>query len=213
MKKNNIYILLLSLLSATVVYSQPIVKIEPLITSNRSAVLLINQPDYEPITSNYSTLPSGIFKSGIIFLADQLERNVDPAEKKKSTIVTSFATLDDLAETSAFGRLVGEHLMHELQIRGWAVNDIRLTSDIIINQSGEFTLSRDIKRLRGVVPAANVVTGSYTTSADGVLLSVRVIDFTTGQLTSSAETRFKLDAFMASLIYKPRPVPVVKLTN
>ena len=52
-----------------------------------------------------------------------------------------------------------------------------------------------------------------TTSVDGILLSVRVIDFATGQLISSAETRFKGDAFLASLINKPRSAPLIKISN
>lgn len=168
---------------------------------------------YEPIVTRHSRIPSGLYKSGIIFVADQLERNVAPEEKKKSTVITSFTSLDNLVDTSAFGRLVGENLMHELYVRGWQINDIRLSRDLIINGEGEFAMSRDIKRLRSSVPAANIVTGSYTTSADGILLSVRVIDFETGQVISSAETRFKGDPFLASLINKPRPNPMVKLAN
>jgi len=213
MKKSIATFLTTAVLATTAVFAQPVVTVDPTIVANHNSLLIRNQPNYEPITSTYSASPSGVFNSGIIFLADQLERNVDPADKKKPTVVTSFATLDDLTETSAFGRLVGEHLMHELQIRGWTVNDIRLTNDLIINSSGEFSLSRDIKRLRSSVPAANVVTGTYTTSSDGVMLSVRVVDFSTGQLTSTAETRFKIDQFMNSLLFKPRPVPVIKLAN
>ncbi len=168
---------------------------------------------YEPIVTRHSQIPSGLYKSGIIFVADQLERNVAPEEKKKSTVITSFSNLDNLLETSAFGRLVGENLMHELYVRGWQINDIRLARDLIVNAEGEFAVSRDIKRLRSVVPAANIVTGSYTTSVDGILLSVRVIDFETGQVISSAETRFKGDSFMAGLINKPRSNPMVKLAN
>ena len=168
---------------------------------------------YEPIVIRHSNTPSGLYKSGIIFIADQLERKVDPQEKTRSTVVTSFASLDNLQETSAFGRLVGENLSHELHVRGWQINDIRLSRDLIVNADGELGMSRDIKRLRAAVPAANVVTGSYTTSVDGILLSVRVVDFATGQLISSAETRFKGDAFLSSLINKPRSAPLIKISN
>ncbi len=160
-----------------------------------------------------SQLPSGIYRSGIIFIADQLERNIDPTEKSKATVVTSIASLDNLSETSAFGRLVAEHLMHELYVRGWQVNDIRLARELVINADGELGMSRDIKRLRSSIPAANIVTGSYTVSADGVLLSVRVVDYITGQVISSAETRLKGDAFLAGLVRQPRQAPQVKLSN
>lgn len=175
--------------------------------------LTTNLQSYEPITTNYSSISSGIYKSGIIFLADQIERNVDPDEKKRSTVITSFANLDDLSETSAFGRMVGEHLAHELVVRGWIVNDIRLSRDLIINASGEFLLSRDLNRLRSTVPAANIVTGTYTATGNDILLSARVVNFSTGRITSSAETRFKIDGFIANLIYKPRQTPIIKLSN
>jgi TolB-like protein len=104
--------------------------------------------------------------------------------------------------------------MHELYVRGWQINDIRVARDLIINTEGEMVMSRDIKRLRTMVPAANIVTGSYTTSADGILLSVRVIDFESGQVISSAETRFKGDAFLSNLVgIKPKPAPLVRLAN
>ena len=168
---------------------------------------------YEPIVTRHSDSAAGLYRSGIIFIADQLERNVDPQEKSRPTVVSTFASLDSLTETSAFGRLVGEHLMHELYVRGWQINDIRLSRELIIGADGELAVSRDIKRLRSSVPAANIVTGSYTMSSDGILLSVRVIDFGTGQVISSAETRFKGDPFLASLVGKPRQAPQVRLAN
>ena len=168
---------------------------------------------YEPIVTRHSDSAVGLYRSGIIFIADQLERNVDPQEKTRPTVVSSFASLDNLTETSAFGRLVGEHLMHELYVRGWQINDIRLSRELIIGADGELAVSRDIKRLRSSVPAANIVTGSYTTSSDGILLSVRVIDFGTGQVISSAETRFKGDPFLAGLVSRPRQAPQVRLSN
>jgi len=41
---------------------------------------------------------------------------------------------------------------------------------LIINGSGEFSLSRDLKRIRELTPAVNVVTGTYTSTREGVLL-------------------------------------------
>ncbi len=195
------------------VQAQAVTKIDSIDFVREKPTVTRSDYSYEPIVSRHSDSAAGIYRSGIIFIADQLERNVDPQEKGKPTVVTSFASLDNLNETSAFGRLVGEHLMHELYVRGWQINDIRLSRDLIIGAEGELAVSRDIKRLRSSVPAANIVTGSYTTSVDGVLLSVRVIDFGTGQVISSAETRFKGDAFLAGLVNKPRAAPQVRLSN
>jgi hypothetical protein len=103
--------------------------------------------------------------------------------------------------------------MHQLQIRGWNVTDVRMTRDLVINEEGEFSLSRELKRLRGSLLAGNIVTGTYTTTVDGVLLSVRVLDIASGQVVSTAQTRFLRDKFIASLVEKPKAVPVISLTR
>jgi len=179
---------------------------------HRSSQLVSRGDAYEPIVVQASSSQAGIFNSGMIFLADQLDRNVDPAMRARPTVITSIASLGNLNESSALGRLVGEHLIHELQVRAWSVADIRLTKGLIVNSGGEFSLSRDMSQLRESFPVSNVVTGTYSTTPDGVLLSVRVIDSSTGRVVSSAQTRFVRDRFIASLVDKPVEVPMVRLT-
>jgi len=193
--------------------AQPVIQVDPVIVNKTNPVVTATDRSYVPITSAYSQIPSGIYRSGVIFIADQLERNILVVNKKRATVVTSFTNLDNLSETSSLGRLVGEHLMHELIVRGWSVNDIRMNTELIIGKDGEIAMSRDVKRLRSVIPAENVVTGSYLVTGDGVLLSVRVVEFSTGSVLSSSETRLKIDPFIASLIYKPRETPMVKISN
>lgn len=195
------------------VHSQFVIRADSGVVTAPTGMVVTNGYKYEPIVIQHSASPSGVFNSGMIFVAEQLDRNVKPEARALSTLVTSFADLNNLGESSAFGRMVGEHLMHELQLRGWGVSDVRLSRELIVNDAGEFSLSRDIKRLRESFPAANVVTGTYTSTIDGILLSVRVIDMSTGALVSSAQTRFSRDRFMASLVDKPHPMAVVKLTR
>jgi TolB-like protein len=178
----------------------------------RSGQLISQGHAYEPIVLQGSSSSAGIFNSGMIFLADQLDRNVDPAFRSRPTVITSIASLANLNESSGLGRLVGEHLIHELQVRAWSVADIRLTRGLIVNNGGEFSLSRDMTQLRESFPIANIVTGTYSTTPDGVLLSVRVIDSSTGRVVSSGQTRFLRDRFIASLVDKPLEVPTIRLT-
>jgi TolB-like protein len=166
---------------------------------------------YEPIVSRTSNTGSGRFNSGVIFIADQLDRNAETDMRSRPTVITSFANLNDLNESSPLGRLVGEHLMHELQVRAWNVADIRLTKDLIINNAGEFSLSRDIAQLRQSFPVSNVVTGTYSVTRDGVLLNVRIIDSARGRVISTAQTRFLRDGFITSLVDKPEPAQTIKL--
>jgi len=168
---------------------------------------------FEPISNVISSSGAGMFNAGLIFLADQLDRNSTVDVRKRVTVISSFANLNDLGESSSFGRLVGENLLHEMQVRNWAVSDLRLSRSLVINEAGEFSLSRDIKRVRETLPAGQVLTGTYTDTADGVLLSARIIDLATGEVVSTAQTRFVRDRFVAGLIDKPRALPLIALTR
>jgi len=209
----NVFVGIAAGIGCTCAISQPVIDVNPTIIYRKAPWVTHHENSYEPITSTYSTTQSGIYRSSVVFMADQLERNIDATKKKLPTVVTSFSNLDNLSETSALGRMVGEHLMHELLVRGWAVSDVRIAKELTINRDGELAMSRELTRLRSVVAAENVVTGSYAITTDGVLLSVRVVDFATGLVVSSAETRLKIDPFVGRLIYKPREVPIIKISN
>ena len=206
-------LLLFLLLQAGIASAQPVIEADPAILNFRGAALAPNPYRYEPILIQPSGTPSGQFNSGLIFIADQIDRNVSTEDRQLPTVFNTIVDLNDLSETSPFGRLVGEHLIHELQVRGWPVSDIRLSKDLIINGSGEFSLSRDLKRIRELMPAVNVVTGTYTSTRDGVLLNVRVLNLETGRIVSSAQTRLFRDKFLAALIDKPIIFPNVRITN
>ena len=193
--------------------AQPVIEADNALVSSRSVTVVPNAYRYEPILTQPSTIPSGLFNAGIIFIAEQIDRNISQDDRQLATVFNSIVDLNNLAETSAFGRLVGEHLIHELHVRGWPVSDIRLSKNLIINDFGEFSLSRDLRRLRDLMPAANVVTGTYTSTKDGVLLSIRVLNLDTGRFVSSAQTRFVRDRFMAALVDKAPAIPNVKIVN
>lgn len=216
MKKSSIKFSLLGLAFAAAAgsgFASPVTKEGVGLTVTRDAPLSLSYPSYEPIVVQRSGTQAGLFNSGMMFLTEQIERNAHPDSRVRPTVITSFVDLNNLGETSGLGRLMGEHFMHQLQIRGWNVTDIRMTRDLIINEEGEFSLSRELKRLRGTLSAANVVTGTYTATVDGILVSVRVLDLATGQVVSTAQTRFMRDKFINSLVDKPRPAPVVQLTR
>jgi len=205
---------LLSLaLPVGIAVAQPVVEADNQFLSSRGAILAPNFYRYEPILIQPSGTPSGQFNSGLIFIAEQIDRNASSDDRQLSTVFNTIVDLNNLSETSPFGRLVGEHLIHELQVRGWPVSDIRLSKNLIINDSGEFSLSRDLKRIRDLMPAVNVVTGTYTSTRDGILVNVRVLNLETGRIVSSAQTRFVKDKFMSALVDKPIAIPNVRITN
>jgi TolB-like protein len=194
-------------------FAETAVRFEPNVIINRIFGVQSPVSSYQPIETRQASTAAGVFNANVIFLADQLHRNCDAETSAKPILVTSFSNLDNLSETTSFGRLVAEHLMHELKVRGWGVVDLRMTKSVIVNQTGEFSLSRDLGRIRESFPVGNVLVGTFSRTADGVLLSARVIDVTSGHVRSTAQSRFLGDRFVHNLVSVPVVYPVVKVGN
>jgi len=71
--------------------------------------------------------------------------------------------------------------------------------------SGEFVLSRDPAQLIANFGAHNVLTGTYAVTSDGVLVNLRIVDFQTREVISTAQTRIPLDPFTVSLLAAQSP--------
>lgn len=163
-----------------------------LLSAGCAANVATIQPNQRHVVSDQLVVPSsgsqlGAFNARIIFVADQLERNLDRKDLADGIAVTSFANLDRLAETTPLGRLIAENIMHELQVRKWHVHELRLTRDIAINEQGEFTLSRDTGLLRDQPRVSGIVTGTYAVVGGGVVVNARLIDLANGVVISSAQ--------------------------
>jgi TolB-like protein len=132
--------------------------------------------------------PMGEFNYRMENLAAQLDKNAINAGASNSYIITSFTNLDKLGDTTALGRLIAENLMHGLQLHKWQIYEVRLTKGIDINANGEFSLSRDINKLKDEYKISGIVTGTYSVAEGNLTINARVIDVNTGLLISSAQT-------------------------
>jgi TolB-like protein len=134
-----------------------------------------------------SITPEGNLNSRIIFLADQLVRNIDNRFRYEPVVVTTFVNLDNMKETSSLGRLIAEDLIHELQVRGWKVFDIRLAKDIVVKPQGEFSITRDIRNIRNYYRVNSVITGTYAITSNSVIVNARIIDVKSGVVVSTGQ--------------------------
>ena len=140
------------------------------------------------IKSLITSPPVGNFNDRMKNLADQLHNNAVANSPSNSYIVTSFTNLDKLGDTTSLGRLIAENLMHGLQLHRWQILEVRLTKGIDVNAAGEFSLSRDISKLKDEYKISGVVAGTYSVAEGNITINARVIDVNTGIVISSAQT-------------------------
>lgn len=169
----------------------------PVINANSYPSVTPDNVGFSEFSANngatYNTTKSinaaGRFNDMVRFIADQLTQNRDIKNMSNTHFaVASIVGLDDISRTNKLGYLVQEHLVHELQVRGFKVVDFKLMSDQIqVTQNGDFVFSRDPKRLKKQYDIADVVSGTYSFQADGVVLNIRAVDTKTGVVTTSAQ--------------------------
>ena len=134
------------------------------------------------------SIPSvGNFNDKMENLAAQLDKNAVRKEPSNTYIVTSFANLDKIGDTSALGRLISENLMHGLQMHKWQILEVRLAKGIDVTESGEFSLSRDVNKLKDEYKISGIVAGTYSVAEGNLTINARAIDVNTGIVISSAQ--------------------------
>jgi TolB-like protein len=155
-----------------------------------------------------------VFQQAVADLASQLNQNMG-RRAGQVFILTSFSDLNRLQESSHLGQLLSENLIHELQVRGWDLVELRLANAVSVNSAGEFGLSREHRRLKEQFQASGIITGTYSLAGRYVMVNARVMNYETGAVVSTAQVRLPMSAFVEGLAHggKPQLAHAVRITG
>ena len=157
-----------------------------------------------PPFSGAVSYPSDI--DGISQVAgDMLEKNrLYYLDRTLPILSTSFVNLDDLKETSAFGRLMGVGVASRFSQHGYRVVELRLGKGNVVIQekNGEFVLSRETARLEGSHDAQAIIVGTYSLDENWAYISVRLVGIRDNSLISSYDFSMRMDASLKRLAEK-----------
>ena len=91
-------------------------------------------------------------------------------------IVTSFANIDDLKNSSTFGRIIAQQVGSGFSSRGHPVIELLLRDTVYIGiKEGEFLLSRALKDLTVEHDAQAVIVGTSAVGANNVYVTTKLI--------------------------------------
>ena len=120
-------------------------------------------------------------------LARQLIANQREGDGGERLIFTTLVNLDNLRQTSKFGRTMSESLATQLFQHGYGVVELRKTANILVQDNkGEMVLSRDVARLAGQYEANAVVAGTYAMTPRTVIINVKLLDVHSQEVLSVA---------------------------
>lgn len=143
------------------------------LTDSSGRTFIVNGVSYDPGDEGY--VEARELKLKIRELAEQLVAGMQDCSLSGTVALpVSFVNLNNFAESSAFGRLVGEQLFFELNQRGYPVREYRISSNIKTKeQAGEFYLSRDIGSLAS--KGSVVVVGTYSAAPGAIFVNARLV--------------------------------------
>jgi len=175
------------------------------------------------INKNYKT-KSSIFSPSNSFdninkavkeIADQLLINI-PAKTQKYNkfVITTFVNLNKFSQTSNFGRIFSESLIDQLHTRNFHIVDFRTQDVIVVNRAGEFSLTRDVEKLRDEMPDALIVVGTYSVlNNHQAIINVRIVNSTTSDVISTAKVVYNYQdckQFNFCKIIPKKKKPIIK---
>lgn len=120
-------------------------------------------------------------------LSRQLRVNRREGNSGGRLIFTTLVNLDDLRQTSTFGRTMSESLATQLFQHGYGVVELRKVANIMIQaKNGEMVLSRDAARLAQQYEANAIVAGTYSLTPKTVIINVKLLDVRSQEVLSVA---------------------------
>ncbi|MGA1979652.1 MAG: FlgO family outer membrane protein [Sedimentisphaerales bacterium] len=123
--------------------------------------------------------------------------------KDSPLLVASFVNVDDLNQSSTFGRTVSEQISSRLKQLGYTAIEMKLRTTIFIKEgSGEFLLSRELSDISTKHRAQAVVVGSYAAASDRVYLTVRVINVTDSTILASYDYNIPMTRDIFKMLLK-----------
>lgn len=156
-------------------------------------------PAFWPVPfEDYDNQSVGRFKTS--FLVDQIDtyyRGTNPGPIG----VTTFVNIDDLYNTSTFGRMVAEQVMSELAMKGYDVVELRHADALqFLASDGEFALSRDVGFVRRERELGGVIVGTYTISPVRIYLNARLIDPASSMILSAGSVEMPKSEEIAKML-------------
>jgi TolB-like protein len=126
------------------------------------------------------------------------DRVIDTASpqlsRAKPIIVATAVNVDDLDDSSTFGRLASQLVSSRLSQRGYLVRDVTYTGALTVTpETGEMVLSREAHKLAAEADAQAVVAGAYAVGGEKIYLNIRLLGAVDGRVLSATDLVVPLD--------------------
>jgi TolB-like protein len=116
-------------------------------------------------------------------------------------IVASFADINDLSQSSTFGRVAAQQLTSQFTAAGYSVVEMLLRNSVYISETqGAFLLSREINDISAQHNAHLVLAGTYAVGESNVFVTAKLIRTSDSVIVASHDYALPYTRDMRSLL-------------
>ncbi len=149
------------------------------------------------------------FTEGVHQVSSDLLQNANfEREKNKTVLFTSMVNIDNMKNSSKFGRLFSESLMTDFKINGWRVIEYRGTDIVTLSKHGEFMLNRG--KLKELNQDVLILVGTYGLVKGDLVVNTRLINSGVSELISAASVSIH-DKDIITMAYEKEDIDAAKL--
>lgn len=132
-------------------------------------------------------------------LVAQINKRNPVAES--ALIVATVVNINRLEESSPLGRLISEHIAAHFTQSGYRVVEAKLRNQLYMKRdTGELSLTREVREIASKHSVHAIVSGTYTDSADRVYISIKVIEIENNIVLAAYDYAIEKDIVTKSLL-------------
>ncbi len=143
-------------------------------------------------------------------MISQSKDRLDPG----SLILASFADIDNLENSSTFGRIVAQQIGSVFSNQGYNIIEMLLRGNVYIGKGeGEFLLSRALKDLSAEHDAQAVIVGIYAVGSKSVYVTAKLIQASDSIVLASEDFVLPLGPDLRTLVTQPGEAPPTYISS
>jgi TolB-like protein len=133
--------------------------------------------------------------------ADSEQLKGSTLDIEKPIIIASFVNVNNMGESSPFGRIISEQFATRFSQKGYYVVELKLRKNIFIKEkAGEFLLSREVKDITKNHDAQAIIVGTYAIGESYIYITARIVNPETNRILTSHDYRMTIGNDMAKLL-------------
>ncbi|MBA4503525.1 FlgO family outer membrane protein [Marinobacterium marinum] len=137
--------------------------------------------------------------------SSQLIANTKGLTLGAPVLAATFADIDDLQQSSTFGRTLSEQFTSALSANGLPVIEVKMRDSLFVKErTGELILSRKLHSLLQAHDAQAVLLGSYAIGGSNVYVNVRIVRTSDNIILGSHDFSLPLNRDIKAMLPRKR---------